>query len=374
MNPYNSPAARRPWWRKTPATLGVLALIAVFSAVNAVLGCLVMIAAMVLVWVLPPWRWFAKLGAMFGAIALMTLGAALTGQASDTSASTTDAKPKAAPGATRTAAAPAATTHAVRTVDYTGEPLDTAEEQARSAGFTTIDHDAADKARTVIIRGGWNVCFQQADPTAKTIDFAAVKTDEPCPAKDGGPLPWPDMPKVVGHTYNAAVKILEHAHIDLTRVTLDDVYLDVAPPTATEAAKNGDEWRVCFQDPGSGEEITSTTTVRLDLGRWSASDTGDHCPSAKDTTYKNPEDDPDHAGDSSLPGSSSDSSGSTGGGSASHAAGTSTGGSSSTTGGGSAGAVHPGAFCSPRGATGVTDHGTAMVCGPGSDGRDRWHS
>lgn len=35
--------------------------------------------------------------------------------------------------------------------------------------------------------------------------------------------------------------------------------------------------------------------------------------------------------------------------------------------------VHPGAFCAPAGATGVTSAGTPMVCGPGSDGRNRWH-
>jgi hypothetical protein len=38
------------------------------------------------------------------------------------------------------------------------------------------------------------------------------------------------------------------------------------------------------------------------------------------------------------------------------------------------GVVHPGAFCSPSGATGHTSKGTPMVCGPASDGRDRWHS
>ena len=36
--------------------------------------------------------------------------------------------------------------------------------------------------------------------------------------------------------------------------------------------------------------------------------------------------------------------------------------------------VHPGAFCAPEGATGVTTAGTAMVCGPASDGRNRWHA
>jgi hypothetical protein len=37
------------------------------------------------------------------------------------------------------------------------------------------------------------------------------------------------------------------------------------------------------------------------------------------------------------------------------------------------GVVPPGAFCSPEGATGHTTAGTPMVCGPASDGRDRWH-
>lgn len=38
------------------------------------------------------------------------------------------------------------------------------------------------------------------------------------------------------------------------------------------------------------------------------------------------------------------------------------------------GIVHPGAFCSPEGATGHTTAGTPMVCEPASDGRDRWRS
>jgi hypothetical protein len=38
------------------------------------------------------------------------------------------------------------------------------------------------------------------------------------------------------------------------------------------------------------------------------------------------------------------------------------------------GIVHPGAFCSPQGATGRTTAGTRMVCEPASDGRNRWGS
>jgi hypothetical protein len=34
--------------------------------------------------------------------------------------------------------------------------------------------------------------------------------------------------------------------------------------------------------------------------------------------------------------------------------------------------VHCGAFCT-AGETGVTTRGTPMVCGPASEGRDRWH-
>lgn len=38
------------------------------------------------------------------------------------------------------------------------------------------------------------------------------------------------------------------------------------------------------------------------------------------------------------------------------------------------GTVHPGSFCSSPGATGVTTTGKAMVCGPATDGKNRWKS
>lgn len=42
---------------------------------------------------------------------------------------------------------------------------------------------------------------------------------------------------------------------------------------------------------------------------------------------------------------------------------------------GDAGVVHPGAFCAPVGAVGVTSAGTPMVCGPtANSSRARWHS
>lgn len=374
MNPYNAPASSRPWWKSTPAGLGMLALVALLGALSFPLGFLVMIAVMVAVWVLPPWRWFAKLGAAFGAFVLLTVGAGLGGQLDDSGKDKSDAKVRGEEGASAEAASSSPSPKPLKIADYTGKQLDEAAQQARSAGFTTDHHDAADENRSITVLSEWKVCFQKNDAAAKTLDFAAVKMSEPCPEKDGDPLPWPVMPDVVGATYNTAVKDLERAGIDLDRVTLDDVYLDIDSPTADKAAEDGDKWRVCFQSPGKNTKVTSTTAVRLDLGKWSDADSVQRCPAAKDTTYKIPANAPERGSNNSTGrghGSSDSSSSSSTGGSTS-----STGGSTSDNGGnsGSGGTVHPGSFCSPPGATGVTKAGTPMVCGPGSDGRNRWRS
>ncbi|MGC9537771.1 PASTA domain-containing protein [Streptomyces sp. UG1] len=362
MNPYNAPAQSRPWWKSTQAVLGILALVALLGAFSFALGFLVMIAAMVAVWVLPPWRWFARLGATVGALVLLTVGAGLGGQLDDNGTKSAHAGGASGESAQASPTASKKSQPAIA-VDYVGQQLDEAEKQARSAGYTAAHHDAADNNRVIVLRSGWTVCFQKADTAAKTIDFAAVKSAEPCPRKDGGPLPWPKMPDVVGATYNKAVEDLKQAGIDLDRVTLDDVYLDIDTPTAEEAAEDGDEWRVCFQSPDEGTKVDSVTTVRLDLGQWTDADVVQDCPSAKDTTYKIPANDPDYDNDDN---------GTTGGGSNEGGSSSSSGGS--TGGGTSVGTVHPGSFCSPRGATGVTKAGTPMVCGPGSDGRNRWRS
>ncbi|KRV50221.1 hypothetical protein AQ490_13965 [Wenjunlia vitaminophila] len=363
MNP-NPPVPPRPWWRTTPAAFGVLALVALLGAFSFALGFLVMIAAMVAVWVLPPWRRLSRLSATLGALVLLTVGAGLGGQLDEDETGKSDAKSADAGRASPEAVSASPTvSKPARTADYVGHPLDEAEKQARSAGYAAAHHDAADEDRTIVLRSGWTVCFQKADAAAKTIDFAAVKSNEPCPEKDGGTLPWPKMPDVIGATYNTAIADLKRAGVNPDRVTLDDVYLDIDTPTAEEAAEEGDEWRVCFQSPDEEAKVTATTNVHLDLGRWSDMDLVQRCPSAKGTTYKIPANDPDYGSDErpTTPGG-----GTTDGGSSSSSGG--------STGGSSAGTVHPGSFCSPSGATGVTEAGTAMVCGPGSDGRNRWHS
>ncbi|MEH0548453.1 PASTA domain-containing protein [Streptomyces sp. B21-105] len=359
MNPYNAPALSRPWWKSTQAVLGILALVALLGAFSFALGFLVMIAAMVAVWVLPPWRWFARLGATVGALLLLTVGAGLGGQLDANGTKSAHAGGASGESAQASPTASKKSQPAIA-VDYVGQQLDEAEKQARATGYTAAHHDASDEDRVIVLRSGWTVCFQVADAAAKTIDFAAVKSLEPCPEKDGGPLPWPKMPDVVGATYNKAVEDLKQAGIDLDRVTLDDVYLDIDTPTAEEAAEDGNEWRVCFQSPDEGTEVNPATTVRLDLGQWTDADLVQDCPSAKGATYKIPANDPDYDDDT------------TGGGSTDGGSSSSSG--DSTGDGNGVGTVHPGSFCSPRGATGVTKAGTPMICGPGSDGRNRWRS
>jgi hypothetical protein len=374
----------------------------VLSALSFPLGFVALIAATVAVWVLPPWRWYARLGATVGAFFLVVIGAGLGGQLDDNTPDTSEAGAKNA-----AASASPARSKAPELTDYKGKSLNEAEKGARTAGYTLGHHDASSQHRAIVARSAWTVCFQKADPTEKTVTFAAVKDGEPCPTKDGGALPWPTMPDVVGDTYDAAAKALDLAGIDMDDVTLDDVYLDLHAPTHEEAAEKGDEWRVCFQRPAEDSDVTSSTRVRLDLGRWTDADTVRRCPSKKNTTYKIPANDPDHdkstgrtattggsssgghtstntggntstTGGGSSSGGSTSSGGSSGGGGGSSTSGgggsSSSGGSTSSSGGGSVGTVHPGSFCSPPGATGVTAAGTPMICGPGSDGRNRWHS
>ncbi|CAH9417074.1 hypothetical protein SGL43_04113 [Streptomyces globisporus] len=315
--------------------LGLLALVALLGAFSFGLGFVVMIGAMVAVWVLPPWRRFAKIGATFGAFLLLTVGAGLGGQLDENGREQPDVKAREDSKASAEATASSTPAQIVKAADCTGTPLNDAEKLARFAGFTTGDHDAAKEVRSIIMRSGWTVCFWEADAAAKTIDFAAVKCYEPCAEKDGGALPWPRTPNVVGATYNTAAKDLKQAGIDLETLMLDDVYLDIDTPTAGEAAEDGDEWRVCFQSPDQETKVTSITAVSLGLGRWSDTDLVRGCPKGKDTTYRIPANDPDHESDDST----GDDSGSTGGGSTSS---------------GSPGTVHPGSFCSPQGTIGVT--------------------
>lgn len=130
MNPYNTPASSRPWWKTTPAAFGMLVLVALLGALSFPLGFLVMIAAMVAMWVLPPWRWFAKLGATFGAFVLLTVGASLGGQLDDNGKDKSDAKVRNEKGTSAEATSSSPSPKPLKIADYTGKQLDEAAQQA----------------------------------------------------------------------------------------------------------------------------------------------------------------------------------------------------------------------------------------------------
>ncbi|MEW2131575.1 hypothetical protein [Streptomyces sp. NPDC005435] len=391
MNPYTPapprPAPARPWWKTTAAGLGLLAAVALIGAFSFPLGFLAMVAAVVLLWFLPPWRWFGKLGASIGAFILLAVGAGAGGQLDDT-ATRTDAKPAAArthgpspePSRQRT-------NEPTPPPSYRGKPLDQAETAARAAGYTTGHHDASADHRAIVVRSGWVVCFQNASGGSgrTSIAFAAVKSGEPCPKKDGARIPWPVMPDLTSRTWQAAVGELTDLGVSEDAIRAESHYMNDALPKGGYGT-----WRVCDQSPAKGDDITGEVTLGLASPKAGC---------ARGSSYLGDKDDdgvPDYrdhtddrvrstTGGGGTGGASGGSGGSaTGGGGSSASGGSGTGGgsssasgggSSSTGGGGGGGpVVHPGAFCAPAGARGVTQAGTSMVCGPASDGRNRWHS
>ncbi|WP_445394734.1 PASTA domain-containing protein [Streptomyces sp. LE64] len=451
MNPYDSaplpsPQASpaRPWWKTSPAALGMLALVALIGAFSFPLGFLALIAVVVLLWILPPWRWFAKLGANLGALVLLVLGSGLGGQLDES-----DAKPTAEATRTPSPKAPPSPAAEPEVPDYRGRPLHEAEAAARNSGYTTGLHDASAESRSILLRSDWVVCFQKADHDdgRKLIDFAAVKTGEPCPGKDGAEIPWPTMPDLLDETWRDSVRALTGLGVDEDAIEAESHYVN------DELPGDHDTWRVCEQDPADGEDITaevtlglahpdagcSTTGLRLgdkdddgrpdyrDLtddrntgpvggststggpsssgggsstgsggsstsgggsstssggsstsGGGSSTSSGGSSTSGGGSSTSSGGSSTSGGGSSTSSGGSSTSSGgssTSGGGSSTGSGGSSTGsGGSSTSGGGGASTVHPGSFCSPPGAVGVTRAGTPMVCGPGSDGRNRWRS
>ncbi|GAA3477775.1 hypothetical protein [Streptomyces yanii] len=173
MNPYNTnPSPFRPWWKTTPALLGLLALVALLGAVSLGLGFLVMIAAMVAMWVLPSWRWYARLGATFGAFFLLLLSAGMSGQLDDSGADKSEARAMNADDAGAETTPSLTPTKAPELADYTGKPLDKAEKGARAAGFTSGRHDASAEGLPIAVRnvplaGGLPRAVPTVSPSAR---------------------------------------------------------------------------------------------------------------------------------------------------------------------------------------------------------------
>jgi hypothetical protein len=154
-----------------------------------------------------------------------------------------------------------------------GKRLDTAHEDARTAGFTHVTyHDAAGRARHVILQRDWTVCSQapaagQVAASDVTFSLAVVKTDEQCPVHDqNGPSlraavgqPLPDF---IGQGLN----VVADAFPKGTFVH----WKDLSPKQRTILVPSN--WKACTQSPAAGVRYTGQ---RIDVG---AVKHGESCP------------------------------------------------------------------------------------------------
>ncbi|MDH6542947.1 hypothetical protein [Streptomyces sp. SPB4] len=176
-------------------------------------------------------------------------------------------------------------------------------------------------------------------------------------------LPPPGIPQLTGGTW-------KDAQARTVRLEARSAYGDVSLPADYSA------WKVCGQDGTPADGAPASVVLHLAESACPAKigDLLHSAPSPTPTPPPPPAPAPAPAPERNVDSGSGGSSNS-GGGAAS--SGGSSSGDGGTTGGGSdAGSsrvVHAGSFCAPAGATGVTSAGTPMVCGPGSDGRNRWH-
>lgn len=303
------PQPARRWWQH-PAL--VIALLILFPPAGIVLTCLT--------------RWTTAAKVTSIVVSALWFFIVLAGGGSDEPKATTAGTQRTSPPA-----APAPTTETPNPPQYTGKTLRAAKTAAAADGYDATSHDASDGDAGQWDDDNWTVCFQAID--GRAIDFGVVRTGEPCPKKDGQPIPWPRMPKVIDAAFeNASKKI---TGIGVKEIEADSAYTDVKVPD------DHDRWKVCFQHPEAGERVDypQNQTARLSLVKPSTS-----CPSEEWTElHPDPTPDPDAPG-----GSGDDDDGQP--------------------------VKRPGAFCSPAGAVAVSSSGTPLVCGPGSDGRNRWRS
>ncbi|MGT2530929.1 hypothetical protein ACU4GG_30615 [Streptomyces nojiriensis] len=218
--------------------------------------------------------------------------------------------------------------------------------------------DQKKKIIATVLSGLWFLLFALTPDSAKksgddakspaTVATTAAPQSSAPAAAAPSPTPAPAMPSVVGTPFAGAEKAVE-ALLD-TELTALSAYADVTLPA------DHTTWVVCFQEPAAGSALASKS-VPVSVHLVAA---GTTCPAEKGTSLKpkstpkatpTPTPTPKPTVDEDDSGSTSGGSGSTSGGS------------------GSVGTVHPGAFCSPAGATG-TYNGRIYTCkGPAPN---RW--
>ncbi|GGQ64389.1 excalibur calcium-binding domain-containing protein [Kitasatospora griseola] len=217
-----------------------------------------------------------------------------------------ESKATSGPTAPAPAAAPAdpsANSEPAGPPSFVGQNLKVAKDAARTAGYSASSHDASNGDAGQWADSSWKVCLQNV--SGKKIDFGVVRNEQPCPANDGEPIPYPKMPKVIGLTLGKASETL--APLALQKVNASSAYTDVTLPAAA------DDWTVCFQDPQEGKEIKDpkSTAARLKVTA-----PGTACP-ATEYTQLHPDPAPpttDDSDSSSSSGGSSSSDGSSSGG------------------------------------------------------------
>ncbi|MFE2345193.1 hypothetical protein [Kitasatospora cineracea] len=136
--------------------------------------------------------------------------------------------------------------------DFTGMGLQAAQDRAQAAGFHLLhSHDALGRSRSQIDDRNWKVCSQAPaagqQPTGTTVDMAAVKLDEQCPATDqGGSTPQAGsvMPDVKGKSV-AAVR-------DMMPKNTSFSVKDAAQSRMVLVESN---WQVCAQGPAAGTAL-----------------------------------------------------------------------------------------------------------------------
>lgn len=152
--------------------------------------------------------------------------------------------------------------------DMTGKGLQSAQDQAQEAGFYSLSsHDALGRGRNQAFDRNWKVCSQTPEagehPTDTEIDFATVKLEETCPAKDAGADTSADeaastMPDFKGKSVKIARETLDSGtSLTVTDASGDDRFVLVES-----------NWQVCTQEPAAGTELdgqpVTLTAVKFD--------------------------------------------------------------------------------------------------------------
>nr|BFD88467.1 hypothetical protein StreXyl84_78680 [Streptomyces sp. Xyl84] len=137
--------------------------------------------------------------------------------------------------------------------NFVGMGLQSAQDTAQADGFYSLkSHDALGRDRMQAFDRNWKVCSQNVAagktvPTDTTLDFGAVKLEEPCPAKDekeptveGG-----RMPDFEGKSVKAARAALDSGtSLTVKDASAEDRFILVES-----------NWQVCRQEPAAGASL-----------------------------------------------------------------------------------------------------------------------